>query len=110
MKNFLLACSLIIFTAGCSERHRSADTGRSPEELEELVSKLSAGSTALDSETASAVKMAQDDSSTIYFAESNNKGTATMGPLNAVADVDWDVFGLNIRQTDIENIRIYFVE
>ncbi|MGE3973241.1 MAG: hypothetical protein AB7F59_01805 [Bdellovibrionales bacterium] len=102
---------LLAFTmlGACAERYREADPGRSAEEVEQFLSDIRTRG-ASGSQSAAALNLTKDQSSMIYFAESDNTGKAAMGPIHVVAPLSFEDLGIDIQPKDMEYLRIFFVE
>jgi len=110
MKKFLILMTCLVLSA-CAERYREADSGRSASEVEGLVAELRSRGTLNDSGNgAAALDLAGQQKAVIYFAESNNSGKAPMGPIHTVTPLNFQDLGIDIYPSQIEYIRVYFLE
>jgi hypothetical protein len=94
----------------CSERYREADAGRSAEEIEEFLSEIRGRTAVNGTGTAAAFELSKDQTTTVFFSESSNSGTAAMGPIHTVVPIDFNELGIDTNPRDMEYIRVYFLE
>lgn len=113
LKILILALT-VIHLLGCAERYRDADAGRTAKEVEELFRKdLGAGVSAQGGGQASALEMINDPNTSLYFAESYVETPGAkppMGPVEAVAPVDYPQLNMTVGLSEIKNIRVYFLD
>lgn len=106
---------LIIFSfialSACAERHREGDPGRTADEIGQFIAEMSKDPEALAStDVQTAIAMAKDTNTSIYYAESNSSGTAAMGKFDVVAPVNLDAFGFNVTISQLSEIKIFFLQ
>lgn len=107
---WLIAFSLLIVSThmACGHRWREAESGRSAEEVGQMLEQLQSSSSGTSSELQKAIDLIdQFPETAVYFAEA----PGALGPIHAVLPIDTNsLLGEQINFSDLTEIRAFFLD
>ena len=109
LTSVLVLAALVGFTHfNCATRWREASTGRSADEVGQMLKSLNTTSSGTNATVAEAIKLVEDhpDDVIVYFSEA----PGAMGPIEAVSPINFSFVNKDIGLGSVTSIRVFFID
>lgn len=103
----LILLALVATTAACANRYRDASTGRSGDEVGQLLSQLQSSSQGGSGNLQQVINMIEQPGTAVYFAEA----PGAMGPIHAVLPIDLSyLISPQVGAQPVSELRAWFID